>query len=97
MINVHSEQSEQHSLWIRVAIIALPAKQVGWVEQSTIIGLQCVALWFDRDMYSSSEIREAQAQALQISDIRYYFKEGQISSGDLPICSFYQPFLSTCY
>ena len=23
MINVHSEQSEQHSLWIRVAIIAL--------------------------------------------------------------------------
>ena len=30
MINVHSEQSEQHSLWIRVAIIiALPAKQAG--------------------------------------------------------------------
>ena len=26
MINVHSEQSEQHSLWIRVAIIALKAK-----------------------------------------------------------------------
>ena len=30
MINVHSEQSERHSLWIRVAIIiALPAKQAG--------------------------------------------------------------------
>ena len=27
--DVHSEQSEQHSLWIRVAIIALPAKQAG--------------------------------------------------------------------